>query len=215
MTDTRKYILLAATVLAPMSLFAQLQNASSSSSQNPVPSQVASLGPMDMSMNGAGGVDAGLMRDKIFVRKATESGFAVIQFGQLAAQKGASDDVKKLGQTMVADHATLDNDMKPVADELGVRLPGKMNKADQEEFDKLSALSGNDFDTEYVAYTLKGHRKDLGAFHSEGDQTNDPQLREAIASQEKVIRGHLHLVNKVAVSLGVPSAYKPAPPPSN
>lgn len=215
MTNGQKYTLLAAALITPLSLFAQV--ASPSGAQNPVPSQVASLGPMDTSMNSSGGVDAGLMRDKIFVRKATEGGFAVVQFGQLAATKASSDDVKKLGQKMVDDQTMIGGDMQPVADELGVRMPTKMNKVDQEEFDKLSALSGDGFDKEYVSYTLKVHRKDLHECRTEAAQTTDPQLKEAISNQEKVIATHLFLVNKAAVVLGVSSAHKPgwsAPPVS-
>ncbi len=211
MTDRQKYTLLAAALSAPLSLFAQAP--ASSGAQNPVPSQVATLSQPDLSANTSGGVDAGLMRDKIFVRKATEGGFGVVQFGQLAAQKASSEDVKKLGQKMVDDHTLLGGDMAPVADELGVRTPTKMNKMDQEEFDKLSALSGDSFDKEYVTYTLKVHRKDLHEFRTEVTQTTDPQLKDAISNQEKVIATHLFLVNKAAVALGLPSAHKMPPAP--
>jgi putative membrane protein len=141
----------AAVLLAPVALMAQIPAAGSSAAQNQSPAEMASLSPNDMSTNASAGVDTQLMKDRMFVHKIALGGFAESHFGQLAAQKAASDDVKKLGQKMVDDNATLYNEMKPAEDELGVRSPAKMSKEDQEEFDKLNSLSGTDFDKEYLA----------------------------------------------------------------
>jgi putative membrane protein len=138
-------------------------------------------------------------------------GFAEVNLGKLAAQKASSDDVKKLGQKMVDDRSTINNDLKQVADELGVSTPTKMSKADQDEFDKLSALSGTDFDKEYLTYMLKSHRKDLHEFRTAEAQTTDPELKDAVATLSPVVVGHLYMVNKLAIANGVPSAHKGPP----
>lgn len=198
----------AATLLASTAV-AQIPAAGSSAAQSQISGQVASVGPTDLSTNASAGVDTQLMMDRIFVHKITDGNFAEAHLGQLAAQKASSDDVKKLGQKMVDDHTTLDNNMKPVADELGVRAPTKLAKEDQEEFDKLSALSGSDFDKEYLAYTLRAQRKDLHEFRRETAQTNDPQIRDTINGVQPMVVGHLYMVNKLALDNGVTSARKP------
>lgn len=205
----------AAVLLAPVALMAQIPAAGSSAAQNQSPAEMASLSPNDMSTNASAGVDTQLMKDRMFVHKIALGGFAESHFGQLAAQKAASDDVKKLGQKMVDDNATLYNEMKPAEDELGVRSPAKMSKEDQEEFDKLNALSGTDFDKEYLAYALKAHRRDLHEFREEVAHTNDPQIKDAIVGMQPLMVAHLFEVNKLAVTNGVPSAHKqggPVPP---
>ena len=58
----------------------------------------------------------------MFLRKAAEGGFAEVKLGQLAAQKGSSDDVKAFGQKMVDDHAKLNNEMAQLADSMGVMI---------------------------------------------------------------------------------------------
>ena len=68
------------------------------------------------------------MKDKMFLRQAAEGGIAEVQFGQLAAQKGGSDDVKAFGQKMVEDHTALNKEIEDVADSAGVMLPKRMNK---------------------------------------------------------------------------------------
>lgn len=207
----------AAVLLAPMSIVAQIPNATGSAAQSQAAGQVAALNPADTSINSSAGVDTQLMKDRMFVRKATVGGYAEVQFGQLAAQKASSNDVKKLGQKLVDDRAVLDKEMSPAADELGVRAPEKMSKGDQEEFNKLSALTGAEFDKEYLTYSLMSHRKGLHEFHAEVAQTDDPVLKDALTNSTKVMAGHLYLVNKLALANGVPTAHKGppmmAPPP--
>ncbi len=107
------------------------------------------------------------MQDKMFLRKAAEGGIAEVKLGQLAAQKASSEDVKAFGQKMVDDHTKLNLEIAQVADSMGVMLPKSMNKEDQAEYDKLNALSGNDFDIEYLTFMVKDHHQDLHEFRIE------------------------------------------------
>jgi putative membrane protein len=202
----------AAVLLAPVLMNAQMPNATGSTSQAQAASQMASLNPGDTSLNATAGVDTDLMKERIFVRKLTEDGVAEAQFGKLAAQKASGDDVKKLAQTMVDDHPTIDRDIKPVTDELGLRTDERMSKMDQDEFTKLSALAGTDFDKEYLTYMLRCHRRNLHEFRTEASQTTDPLLKDAVGNLEPVILGHLAMVNKLALANGVASARKGPPP---
>jgi putative membrane protein len=167
----------------------------------------------DSSMNGSVSDDTQLAKDMLFVRKAEEGGLAQVEFGKLAVKQGGSDGVKKLGQKMVDDHTSLAANLDPLADSLGVRIPEKLSKADQLEYNKLAALSGTDFDKAYLAVALKDHRKDMRDFRSEANTTMDPELKEASANAVKLIAEHLFLVNQLALANGVPGAYKPKAQP--
>jgi len=221
--------ILGAVMALPLPLFSQVpdmpvaETSSHPVSQTSPGTSNTARTTQDSSQNGSVTDDFQGTKDKMFVRHVSESGYAQVQLGQLAAQKASSPEVKKLGQKMVDDHKQLAADMAPVSDEYGVREPTKMAKADQEEFDKLSAMSGTDFDKEYLAYTLKDHRQDMGSFRREQKTTRDPELQEALASGVKVIAEHLFAVNQLALANGVPGAYKEktaggpvaaAPPPA-
>jgi len=138
------------------------------------------------------------MQDKMFLHKAAEGGMAEVRMGQLAAQKGNSDEVKQFGQKMVEDHSKLNNQMKPVADSLGVMAPRHLNKKDQAEYDKLSGLSGDAFDQEYISEMVRDHRKDLREFRREETGTSNPDLKVAVAQAEQVISQHLSMVQSMA-----------------
>src|SRR6185437_6416420 len=106
------------------------------------------------------------MMDKQFVRNAVQGGLADVKLGTLAAEKGGPS-VKTLAQQLVDDHTVLNKEMAGVADAMGIMLPKKIDKASQSEYEKLSGLSGKDFDTEYISYMVKVHYQDLHAFHME------------------------------------------------
>ena len=143
------------------------------------------------------------MQDKVFLHKAAAGGMAEIQFGQLAAEKGNSAEVKQFGQKMVDDHTKLNDQMKPIADQLGVMAPKHLGKAEQAEYDKLSSLSGDAFDQEYITDMVKDHRKDLHEFRMEESATTNPDLKAAIGQAEPVISQHLHMIQGIAQQMGI------------
>ena len=206
------------TVLTPVLLFGQEPTPNYPSQTQTTPSTQRSPSQntaMQDSSGNAGDVGQ-TMKDKIFLRKAAAGGVAEVQLGQLAAQKASSDDVKQFGQKMVDDHTKLNNDMAPIADSMGVRLPKSMNKQDQAEYDKLNGLSGNDFDMEYLSCMVKDHHKDLREFRNEAATTQDPTLRDAVEKGEKVIHEHMVMVDRLARDKGVPMPERrsnPTPPP--
>jgi putative membrane protein len=164
-----------------------------------------------------GGADAnaGLIRDKMFLRKATEGGIAEVELGKLAAEKGSADDVKSFGQKMVADHTDLNKQLATVADEMGFRLPKVMNSVDKGEYDKLKALSGSDFDTEYILFMIKDHHADFREFRTEATSSTDANLREVVAKGAIMIREHMQMIEKIARDKGIAvPGRRPGPPPA-
>ena len=217
--DHVRFILLGTAILSPGLLFAQFDPTATPASptQPGRPQQQTSPAQQDSGPNSG---DVGqVMQDKMFLRKAAQGGIAEVKLGQLAAQKGSSDDVKAFGQTMVDDHSKLNIEIARVADSMGVMLPKSMNKEDQAEFDKLNALSGNDFDIEYLSFMVKDHHKDLHEFRIEAASPTDPALHNEVVKAQSVIHDHTVMVDKLARAKGVPvpahGGHKPNPAPTS
>lgn len=140
----------------------------------------------------------GSMQDKAFVRSALEGGMAEVEMGQLAAQKGSSDDVKQFGQKMVNDHTQLGDQMKQVAHQLDMSPPKGLSKKDRAEVAKLQGLSGDQFDNAYIDAMLKDHKKDLSDFRQEADNTQNPTVKQAAQQGAQVIDQHLQLIQQIA-----------------
>jgi len=211
-------VLLGAAIVSPALLFAQFDPMALPTSQSQ-PNRAQQTQPPSAQDSGPNSGDLGqVMQDKMFLRKAAESGIAEVKFGQLAAQKGSTDDVKAFGQKMVDDHTKMNLDIARVADSMGVILPKSMNKDDQAEYDKLNALSGNDFDMEYLSFMVKDHHKDLHEFRMEAASPTDPTLHDAVVKAQSVIHDNTVMVDKLARAKGVPvpphGGNNPAPAPT-
>ena len=150
--------------------------------------------PSDMGQNSA----AQTMDDKAFVKEALQGGMAEVQLGQLAAQKASSGDVKQFAQKMVDDHTKLGDQMKAVAQQVGVNPPEDLSKKDKQLLAKLQGLSGEEFDKAYIAAMVKDHKKDESAFKSEAQMAQIPAVKQAAAQGAPVIASHLQMIKQIA-----------------
>jgi len=120
-------------------------------------SAVALLCPLGFSQN----TTTASASDKKFVHSALEGGNAEVKLGQLAMQKGNSEDVKQFGQKMVDDHTKMGEQMKQVAQQEGINVPDGIPAKDKALETKLNSLSGDAFDKAYIKAMVQDHRKDL------------------------------------------------------
>lgn len=214
-----------AVSLFPAAAFCQMDSSAIliSSAQTNQPGQPASeqITPPSEQDSGQNSAESRqVVRDRMFLRGAAESGIAVVKFSQLALERSPSDDVKVFARTIVDDHTKLNADLGRVADSLGVMLPKEMNKADKAEYGKLQGLSGSDFDNAYLALMVRDHHRAMREFRMESNTVNDATLRDAVDSGKHTIHEHLVEVNKLAREKNVPLSEHvskpepPAPPPS-
>jgi putative membrane protein len=167
-------------------------------SQQPLGSGMGAPPKMD-----TGSADPQVMADQAFVRKALEGGAAEVQLGQLAQQKSQSDDVKQFGQKMVEDHTQLGEQMKPVAQQLGVKEPKGPSKKDKELAAKLEGLSGQQFDEAYIQAMVKDHKQDLKEFKFAAQTTQNPNVKQVAQQGVGVISQHLQMIQQIAQSHNV------------
>lgn len=138
------------------------------------------------------------MQDKAFVKKAEEGNMAEVRLGKLAEQKATSPDIKNFAQKMVNDHSQLNEQMMPIAQQMGVSSPKSISKKDKKEIAKLENMSGQQFDDAYIKCMLKDHKKDLSDFRQEASNTQNAQLKQAAQHGAQVIDGHLQLAKELA-----------------
>jgi putative membrane protein len=111
---------------------------------------------------------------------------------------------------MIADHTQLIHDMKPVADLMGLKLPENLNAKHEQEVDRLSALSGDQFDKAYISAMVADHHNDLAEFTSEESRTQNPMLKSTVAKAKEVIEMHTHMIDRIAKKNGVQTSGTPA-----
>ena len=123
---------------------------------------------------------------------------AEVQLGQLAASKASADDVKQFGQKMVDDHTKLNDQMTPIAQQIGVTAPTQLSAKDQALMTKLQGMSGDQFDKAYIRAMVKDHRKDDMEFKKEASHGKDQAVKDAASQGEQVISQHLQMIEQIA-----------------
>ena len=131
--------------------------------------------------------------DKKFLAMAAQGDQNEIVLGKLAAQKATNPDVKAFGEKMVKDHTQLSASMKPFVQEWGMSVPTGPDADAQKVWDKLFALSGKDFDKEYMKEMVDDHTKDLEEFTTEVKDTKDTKFRAAVIKGKSVVAAHKNM----------------------
>ncbi|HEX8336275.1 MAG TPA: DUF4142 domain-containing protein, partial [Pyrinomonadaceae bacterium] len=128
----------AVLVLGSCALLALVIAAGASNAQN------SNSGAAD-NTNAPGGTGHGSGRmtdDHRFVMAAAMGGAAEVELGRLAAEKGASDEVRQFGRRMVDDHSKANEELMRVASSKGLTPPAALDARHRAEVQKLSGLSG-------------------------------------------------------------------------
>jgi len=140
--------------------------------------------------------------DKAFVKKALEGSMAEVEMGKLALQKSSDDQVKQFAQRMVDDHSKMVDELKPVAEQLGVKIPDGPSKGQKKKMDKMQALSGDAFDQAYIKDMVKDHKSDASEFKQEAQSTQNPQLKQMVMQSDQIIESHLQQIQQIAQTKG-------------
>jgi putative membrane protein len=138
--------------------------------------------------------------DAQFAMKAAQGGVAEVQFGQLAESKGTSEAVKEFGKRMVNDHSKAGEQLKQVAQQENLNLPMDMNKMDKTSYERLSKLSGAEFDREYAKMMVKDHEKDVAEFQKELQEGKDESIKNFAAQTLPTLQAHLQLAKQMEKS---------------
>jgi putative membrane protein len=132
-----------------------------------------------------------------FAKTAAQGGMTEVALGRLAMEHAASPDVKQFGQQMVADHSKAGAELTQLAARKGMQLPTEMSDKQKSLMDKLSKLSGADFDKEYVGAMVDDHEEDAKEFQEQSEKGSDGDVKAFAAKTLPVIQHHLQMIKDI------------------
>ena len=183
----------AVLVLGMFALLALVVTAGTSNAQNSNSSTTDNTNTGGHTGHGSGQ----MMADHKFVMFAAMGGTAEVELGRLAAQKGASEDVRQFGRMMVDDHTKANEELTRVASSKGMTPPATLDAKHQAAVRKLSALAGEKFDREYARMMVGDHKKTVAEFQKEADRGADPDIKAFAASKLPALQGHLRMAQRL------------------
>ena len=146
------------------------------------------------------------LTDQTFAKEAARGGLAEVKLGKLAGDNGASEAVKAFGTRMVAEHTKAGDQLKDAAAQEHINLPTELASKDQATFDRLSKLSGVDFDRAYAQDMVKDHQQDLRDFQREANNGNDAVIKAFAAQTVPMIQQHLEQAKEMLKTVSPPTS---------
>jgi putative membrane protein len=136
--------------------------------------------------------------DKKFAKDAALGGMAEVELGRLATQKASSDAVKQFGQKMVDDHSKANDQLKQVASKENIDIPDSLDSKHQSRINKLSKLSGPEFDKAYIKDQVKDHQQDVSDFKSEAEDGSDTNIKQFASNTLPTLEEHLKMAKDLS-----------------
>jgi putative membrane protein len=125
-----------------------------------------------------------------FLQNAIEGNYAEIEMGQLAEQKGQTDQVKSFGTMLVQDHQAANDKALDAAKTLGMNPPSGPSAKEQADYNKMSKMSDASFDRAFARDMASDHRKVIRDYEraSRADNAAGQYAKDSLPTLEKHLR---------------------------
>jgi putative membrane protein len=135
--------------------------------------------------------------EKRFVKDALLGGMTEVELGKVALEKASADAVKQFAQKMIDNHSKANEELKQLAAKEKIDVPDALDSKRQSRIEKLSKLSGADFDRAYIKDQLKDYQNDVREFQAESQNGNDPEVKGFASKTLPVLEEHLRMVKEL------------------
>jgi putative membrane protein len=136
--------------------------------------------------------------DANFLKEAASGGMMEVELGKVAQEKGSNEKVKDFGKKMEQDHGKANSELKQLASSKGLDLPSSLDSKHKSTLDRLSKLSGADFDRQYMTEMVRDHKEDVSKFQSEASKAKDADVKQFASKTLPTLKEHLQLADSTS-----------------
>lgn len=183
-------------------LQAQTYDPQSPQPSNPDQQQQQQSNPDQQSMDQQSSQQAVSEQDREFVERAAQNNMAEIQLGQIAAQRSSNESVKQFAQQLVSDHQKAHDELKQIASGKGISVPADMDSSKKSDQDRLSSMSGAEFDREFVRQQKKDHQETVALFKRQAENGQDPELKSYASRTLESLQQHEQMASNLESQVG-------------
>jgi putative membrane protein len=151
-------------------------------------------GSTDLSPTGgkSGYVTGNLSKDDAnFAREAMQAGAAEVRMGELVQQKAQNSSLKSFGDMIVTDHTRANEELQRLATQKQMTETMSINPREQAKLDRLSNLSGPEFDRVAQREAVDAHAKAIKLFKHEAEHGQDQDLKAFAQKTLPILEQHL------------------------
>lgn len=125
---------------------------------------------------------------------------------ELARDRASSSEVQRFAERMITDHTQLRDQLNQAVTELGLqRQEGqateRLQREATERMNQLREASEPEFDRVYIGTQVRAHQNAIDILDANVPTIDDPQLRDVVEDQRRVLQEHLRLAEQIQSSL--------------
>lgn len=145
--------------------------------------------------------------DREMMQKIAQTNIAEIEAAKLAQEKSKSDEVRSFAQKMIDDHTKAQSELEQIAQAKGVSLPSKPDAKHQAAMKKMSGLSEEEFDKQYMAQAgEKDHREAQRLLQRVSKQAKDEDLKQYATKTIASVEEHGKMAKEMKSGQGATSS---------
>lgn len=138
-----------------------------------------------------------LSGDQKFLAEAAQDGRAEMELGQLANSKASSPAVKRLAQKIVADHTKLNQQLESLPQASQALQSATVPEEERSAIDRLSQLSGKEFDQAFVEQVVQEHENAVSRFKEASATAQDPDVKQFASRALPGLEQHLQMAKSL------------------
>ena len=136
-----------------------------------------------------------------FMIKAAQSNLAEIDMARIAKQKTQNDDVKDFANMIESDHTSALEDLADLMQNNGMSPSNALSPDAKADIEKITALSGDEMDREFVNAMVTDHQKAIGMFRDQLNIAQSPDVRKYAERVLAILEMHLEKAQKLQSKL--------------
>jgi predicted outer membrane protein len=129
--------------------------------------------------------------DRDLLVKVRQAGLCEVSTGKQAQRQAGSAQVRTIGMRITTEYGDLDNQVRSVAEKLGVPLPDQPNAQQQVWMRELSGLSGPIFDRTFAQRLRNAHGEVLPVIVDERVGTRNDLIRSFATAATVLVNRHM------------------------
>jgi len=129
-----------------------------------------------------------IANDVDFMARASQFNATEIAMSRIAYQRAQSPDVRDFAQDVITTHRRMSDNLDAIALRRNVSLAWTPSPAGSRAVDKLSGMSGSEFDRYYLAQIIADHDAGAALYSGQGTVATDVTLRSTAGADAVELR---------------------------
>jgi putative membrane protein len=126
-----------------------------------------------------------------FTMKTAQGHLAEINMARIALQKSMNNEVKDYANMIQKDHLSALEDLTDLMKHKNVPKPATLSAEIQQDISRMNALSGPEYDREFVNMMVIGHQKMVEMFHDQMATAQNPDVKGYVEDLLPKLEMHL------------------------